>query len=159
MAVTPTPTPTTHDRGRCGCTASHRRAPTNTPTICPLTTQLQQLQKDTELRDKAGSDPSSRIEGLLPAGSQFFVKARTADAQWVRIETPDGVTGWIDAEATGLTPEQLEQLPAATTLTRLTDTPTPTVPPTDTPTSTPTPLHQRKTTCPDAHPRPDQSHR
>ena len=43
----------------------------------------------------------------MPAGSQFFVKARTADAQWVRIETPDGVTGWIDAKATGLKPAQL----------------------------------------------------
>ena len=74
----------------------------------------------------------------MPAGSQFFVKARTADSQWIRIETPDGVSGWIDAKATGLTAEQLEQLPVATTLTRLTDTPAPTVPPTETPTATST---------------------
>jgi hypothetical protein len=110
-----------------------------------LTTQLQQLQNDTELRDKAGNDTSSRIEGLLPAGSQFFVKARTADAQWIRIETPDGVSGWIDSKATGLASDQLDQLPVATTLTRLTDTPIPTVPPTDAPTFTPTPLPTRTT--------------
>jgi hypothetical protein len=87
------------------------------------------------LHDKAGSDPSARIEGLLPAGSQFFVKARTADAHWVRIEMPDGMTGWIEAQATGLNSEQLQQLPVATTLTRLTDTPAPTVPPTETATA------------------------
>jgi serine/threonine-protein kinase len=114
-------------------------APSATPTNAPLTTQAQQLQEDTELRDKAGSDASARIEGLLPAGAQFFVKARTADLAWVRIETLDGVTGWIDANATGLTADQLGQLPVATTLTRLTDTPTATVPPTDVPTATPTP--------------------
>jgi tRNA A-37 threonylcarbamoyl transferase component Bud32 len=115
-------------------------APSATPTTAPLTTQVQQLQKDTELRDKAGSDAAARIEGLLPAGAQFFVKARTADGQWVRIETLDGVTGWIDAQATGLAAEQLAQLPVATTLTRLTDTPTATAPPTDAPTATPTVL-------------------
>ena len=96
----PTPTPTTEVVVAAPPT---KEAPADTPTTAPLTTQLQQLQKDTELHDKAGSDPSSRIEGLLPAGSQFFVKARTADSQWIRIETPDGVTGWIDAKATGLT--------------------------------------------------------
>jgi hypothetical protein len=138
----PVPTPTTEATAVVTPTAG---APTHTPTTAPLTTQLQTLQNDTELRDKAGSDPSAQIEGLLPAGSQFFVKARTADSQWVRIETPDGVTGWIDSEATELLAEQLEQLPVATTLTRLTDTPTPTVPPTETPTFTPTSLPTRTT--------------
>ncbi len=136
---TPTPAPAPQPKPLLWCRPP-RDAPTNTPTAVPLTAQLQTLQEDTELRDKAGGDPSSRIEGLLPAGSQFFVMARTADAQWVRIETPDGVMGWIDAEATGLNPAQLEQLPAATTLTRLTDTPAPTAPPTKAPTFTPTPL-------------------
>jgi hypothetical protein len=141
---TPAPTPTTEVAAVVPPT---EEAPTNTPTAVPLTAQLQKLQEDTELRNQAGNDPSSRIEGLLPAGSQFFVKARTADSHWVRIETPDGVMGWIDAEATGFTPEQLGQLPAATTLTRLTDTPISTVPPTETPTFaptfTPTPLPPR----------------
>jgi len=129
---------------------------TSTPTTEPLTTQLQKLQKETELRDKAGSDPDSRIEGLLPAGSQFYVKARTADSQWVRIETPDGVTGWIDADVTELTADQLQEVPAATTLTRLTDTPTPTVQSPDTPTSTPTPL-PTSTTGPTRTPAPTKA--
>ncbi|HSD85590.1 MAG TPA: protein kinase, partial [Anaerolineae bacterium] len=120
-----------------------KELPTNTPTVAPLTTQLQQLEKTTDLYDKAGNDPSSQIQGGLSAGAQFFVKARTADSEWIRIETPDGLTGWIVATATGLTAEQLAQLPTATTLTRLTDTPTPTAPPTDVPTSTPTPLPTR----------------
>ena len=129
-----TPTPTT---AFAVVAPSTTEARTETPTTAPLTTQLQQLLKETELRDKAGSDPSSRVEGLLPAGAQFFVKARTADAQWVRIDTPDGVNGWMDGKASGLTAEQLGQLPAATTLTRLTDTPTPTPPPTETATQPP----------------------
>ena len=81
----------------------------NTPTAAPITTKRLSLEKETELRNKAGSDPTAQIEGLLPAGSQFFVKARTADSKWVRIETPDGVNGWIDAAATGLTPEELQE--------------------------------------------------
>ncbi|CAG0935865.1 eukaryotic-like serine/threonine-protein kinase [Thermoflexales bacterium] len=147
----PTPTPTLE----VPVVVPAQQVLTNTPTVAPLTTQLQQLEKDTELRDKAGSDPSSRIEGLLPAGARFFVKARTADSHWIRIETPDGVTGWIEAEATGLTVEQLEQLPAATTLTRLTDTPTPTAPLTAAPTSTSTPF-PTWTAGPTRTPRPVQ---
>ncbi len=111
----------------------------NTPTAAPITTKLLRLEKEAELRNKAGSDPTAQIEGLLPAGSRFFVKARTDDSKWVRIETFDGVTGWIDATVTGLTSEELQELPTATTLTRLTDTPTPTEVPTDTPTPTLTP--------------------
>jgi tRNA A-37 threonylcarbamoyl transferase component Bud32 len=139
---TPAPTPTTEV---AAVAPPAEVVPTNTPTAVPLTAQLQTLQEDTELRNQAGNDPASRVEGLLPAGSQFFVKARTADSLWVRIETPDGVTGWIDAEATGFSPEQLGQLPAATTLTRLTATPIPAVPPTETPTFTPAPLPTRTT--------------
>jgi tRNA A-37 threonylcarbamoyl transferase component Bud32 len=139
---TPTPTPTTEIAVVVPPT---KEVPTSTPTTAPLTTQLQTLQRETELRDKAGDDPSSRIEGLLKVGAQFFVKARTGDSQWVRIETPDGLTGWIDAEATELTADELQELPAATTLTRLTDTPMPTVPPTEPPTFTPTPLPTKTT--------------
>jgi len=115
----------------------------STPTAAPITSKLLSLKKETELRNKAGSDPTAQIEGLLPAGVQFFVKARTDDAAWVRIETPDGVTGWIDAAATGLTLEELQELRAATTLTRLTDTPTPTEVPTDIPTPTLAPTQTR----------------
>jgi tRNA A-37 threonylcarbamoyl transferase component Bud32 len=139
---TPAPTPTTEVAAVAPPTEV---VPTNTPTAVPLTAQLQTLQEDTELRNQAGNDPASRVEGLLPAGSQFFVKARTADSRWVRIETPDGVMGWIDAEATRFSPEQLGQLPAATTLTRLTATPIATVPPTEAPTFTPAPLPTRTT--------------
>ncbi len=149
----PSPTPTTELAVVVPATTG---APVVTPTTAPLTAQLQQLDKATELRDKAGSDPSSRIEGLLPAGSQFFVKARTADSQWVRIETPDGVNGWIDGKATGLTAEQLELLPAATTLTRLTDTPAPTTPPTEAPTDTATPL-PTNTAAPTRPPAPTRA--
>jgi tRNA A-37 threonylcarbamoyl transferase component Bud32 len=143
-ASPPAPTATT---GITSVPSSTEPASTSVPAIIPLTDQLQQLQQATELRDKAGSDPSSRAEGLLPGGVQFFIRARTADAQWVRIQTPDGVTGWIEAKAAGLAAEQLEQLPVATTLTRLTDTPMPTVAPTETPTFTATPL-PTKTTAP-----------
>jgi hypothetical protein len=146
----PVPTPTI---AVAAVVPSATTEPAHTPTTVPLTEQLQRLEKDTELRDKAGSDASAQIEGLLPAGSQYFVTARTVDSQWIRIETRDGVSGWIDAEATGLTAEQLTQLPEATTLTRLTDTPTATVPPTDAPTDTPTP-QPTSTTGPTRTPAP-----
>ncbi len=133
--------------------ASLTREAANTPTAVPITSKLLSLKQETELRNKAGSDPTAQIEGLLPAGSQFFVKARTGDSQWVRIETPDGVDGWIEAAATGLTPEELQELPAATTLTRLTDTPTPTEVPTDTPTPTLAPT-QTNTPAPTRTPGP-----
>jgi tRNA A-37 threonylcarbamoyl transferase component Bud32 len=156
---TPAPTPT---MAVAAVVASATTPPTDTPTTVPLTEQLQRLEEDTELRDKAGSDSSAQIQGLLPAGAQYFVKARTAESQWIRIETPDGVTGWIDARVTGLTEEQLAQLPAATTLTRLTETPTATLPPTDAPTETPTsqptattgPTRTPAATKPPASPQP-----
>jgi len=133
--------------------ASLTQVAAGTPTPAPITTKLLTLKKETELRDKAGSDPTAQIEGLLPGGSRFFVKARTGDAQWVRIETPDGVNGWIEAAATGLTPEELQELPTATTLTRLTDTPTPTEVPTKTSTPTLTPT-QTRTSAPTRTPGP-----
>ncbi len=110
----------------------------------PITVGLMSFNRDqVELRDKAGSDPSSQVESRLPKATQFHVLARTADSQWLRIETPDGTGGWVDADAVGLSSEQLNQIPVATTLTRPTDTPTPTPgrEPTDTPVppDTPTP--------------------
>ena len=114
-------------------------APTATPTTAPLTTQLLTLNEQTELRDKPGSETDSQVQGLFPAGTQYFAKARTADSAWIRIETPDGTQGWVAADAVGFTADQLEQLPTAPTLIKLTDTPLPTEPPTDTPTATATP--------------------
>jgi tRNA A-37 threonylcarbamoyl transferase component Bud32 len=155
-APPPSPTATaTNDRitPSVAAVASLTSEAASTPTVVPITSQLLSLKQETELRDKAGSDPASQIEGLLPAGSQFFVKARIGDSQWVRIETPDGVDGWIEAAATGLTLEELQALPVATTLTRLTDTPTPTEVPTDTPTSTLAPT-QTKTPAPTRTPGP-----
>jgi len=115
-------------------------APINTPTLAPITTQLMSFKNDNvELRDKAGSDSSSQVQGLLPQVTQFHVLARTADSQWLRIETPDGTRGWVDADAVGLGGDQLNQVPVATTLTKPTDTPMPTLPPTEAPTATPTP--------------------
>jgi serine/threonine-protein kinase len=141
-AVPPPPTATTAPITPSGAAVASLTKEV-TPTAAPITSKLLSLKKETELRDKAGSDPTAQIEGLLPAGSQFFVKARTGDLQWVRIETPDGVEGWIEVAAAGLTPEELQQLPAATTLTRLTDTPMPTDIPTETPTPTLVPTQTR----------------
>ncbi len=111
-------------------------APISTSTVVPITTQVLTLTAITELRDKAGSDPASQVEGLLQAGAQFFVKSRTADSQWARIELQDGTSGYIAADATGLTADQLAQVPLATTLLKPTDTSTPTLEATDTPTPT-----------------------
>jgi tRNA A-37 threonylcarbamoyl transferase component Bud32 len=114
-------------------------APINTPTLAPITTQLMSFKNDNvELRDKAGSDSSSQVQGLLPQVTQFHVLARSTDSQWLKIQTPDGTGGWVDADAVGLDADQLSQVPVATTLTKPTDTPMPTLPPTDVPTATPT---------------------
>ncbi len=132
-------------------------AATATSTPLPVSTQLQTLPSATELLDKTGADPAAAIQGRLEAGSQYFARSRTADSQWVRIETPDGgIMGWIAAEATGLTADQLQQLPVATTLTRLTDTPMPTTEPTETSTFTPTP-QPTKTLGPTRTPAPTKA--
>ncbi len=120
------------------CSYGRTGTPTPTATAAPITTQLLQLGQDTDLRDKEGSNPDSQLQGKLPAGTRFFAKARTPDSQWVRIETVDGTMGWIDSGDTGLTADQLAQLPGATRLIHPTDTPTPTEEPTDTPTPTAT---------------------
>ena len=126
-------------------------APTLTSTVPPVTTRLLTFKTDNvELRDKAGSDASAQVQGLLPQATQFFLRARTADNTWLRIEAPDGTSGWVEAgtiELGGLTSDQLQQLPVATTLTQPTDTPTATPLPTETaaptetlaPTKTPAP--------------------
>jgi hypothetical protein len=90
----------------------------------PITAVLTSFNHDqVKLRNKPGSDPSSQVEGLLPRETQFHVLARTADSQWLKIETPDGTGGWVDANAVGLSSEQLDQIPVATTLTRPIDAP------------------------------------
>ncbi len=103
--------------------------PISTSTVAPITTQVLTLNANTELRDKAGSDPASQVEGTLQAGAQFFVKARTADSQWTRIELQEGTRGWIAADTTGLSAAQLAQVPLAATLLAPTLTPGPTEPP------------------------------
>ena len=127
-AVSPTPAPTS--------------GPTTTPTPLPVTTKLIAFRQDNvELRDKPGADPASHVQGLLPRATQFYLRARTADLKWLKVETPDGIGGWVDtgaADLSDISPDQLQQLPVATTLTQPTDTPTATVPPTATSTPSPT---------------------
>jgi tRNA A-37 threonylcarbamoyl transferase component Bud32 len=136
--------------------------PTATATQPPITTQLFALAEATDLRDKAGTDNTSQVQGLLAEGTQFFVKARTTDNLWLRIETPDGTTGWLAAASAGLTADQIQQIPVASTLIRPTDTPTPTSPPTEaftptpeaTATFTPAPTRTRAPTRPPGPPPP-----
>ncbi|HZY45750.1 MAG TPA: protein kinase, partial [Anaerolineae bacterium] len=113
-------------------------APTSTPDVSAflLTFNTDQV----ELHDKP--DLTSNVLGLLPMSTQFHLRARTEDTAWLKIETPDGVGGWVDAskvDLSAISAELLTSLPTATSLTQPTDTPTPTEPPTSTPTITPTP--------------------
>jgi serine/threonine-protein kinase len=132
----PMPTPTTAPTATA--------TPTATPTSIPgISTFLLSFNSDqVELRDKPGNDPASKVAGLLGKATQFNLRARTDDFAWLRIETPDGTAGWVDAtkvDLGSLSPDLLQALPVATSLTLPTDTPTPTLPPTNTPTITPTP--------------------
>ncbi len=106
-------------------TSAPTAAPTNTPTDIPVIDRLVTFNADqTPLYDKP--DSNAAVQGLLPQATQFHLRARTADAQWLRLETPDGVTGWVPVASVALgaiTPDQLQQLPVATTLTQPTDTP------------------------------------
>jgi len=116
-------------------------APTTTATEVPVINQLLTFNADqTPLFDKP--DAGGTVQGLLPQSTQFHLRARTADSQWLRIETPDGVTGWVQTTSVALgaiTTDQLQQIPVATTLTKPTDTPTVTPLPTETATPTETP--------------------
>jgi serine/threonine protein kinase len=72
-----------------------------TPTAPPLTAQLFSFKRDNvELHAKA--DPASQVQGLLRQATQFLLRARTADDAWLRIETPDGTSGWVEAGAIDL---------------------------------------------------------
>lgn len=138
----PTPTPTSEP------TATGTATATATATSIPgISTYVLSFNSDqVELRDKPGTDPSSKVQGLLPKSVQFNLRARTDDFAWLRIETPDGTAGWVDGSKVdlgGLSPDLLQTLPVGTTLTLPTDTPTPTLQPTETPTITPTPLPTR----------------
>ena len=132
-AASPAPTPTS--TATLPAATVTPEPPTATPTEPPITTQLFNLAQATELRDAAGPDGNSL--GSLPSNSQFYVKARTTDDQWLKIETPDGTNGWMAADASGLTTDQINQLPVASILIKPTDTPPPTAPPTETFTPTP----------------------
>jgi serine/threonine protein kinase len=130
----PTPTATTIPSTAIPPTA----APTSTPDITSflVTFSVDQV----ELHDKP--DAGSKILGLLPKSTQFHLKARTGDTSWLKIETPDGTSGWVAAphvDLTGAPANLVNELPVATSLTLPTDTPTVTPTPTNTPTITPTP--------------------
>ncbi|MBP7689049.1 MAG: protein kinase [Thermoflexales bacterium] len=135
-------------------TSAPTLGPTDTPTAVPVINQLLTFKADqTPLFDKP--DAGATVLGLLPQATQFHLRARTADSQWLRLETPDGVTGWVQVASVALgtiTPDQLAQLPVATTLTKPTDTPTATPLPTDTatPTATPSPTFTASPTLPPA---------
>ncbi len=145
-------------------TSAPTAAPTKTPTEVPVIDRLVTFDADqTPLYDKP--DANATVEGLLPQATQFYLRARTVDAQWLRLETPDGVTGWVPAASVALgaiTPDQLGQLPIATTLTQPTDTPAPTPLPTETvtptetlaPTNPPAPTNTPGPTRPPATARP-----
>ena len=115
-----------------------------TPDASPMvsiTTQLLSFTAEqTPLFDRP--DATARVQGYSPKTIQFYLRARTADCQWLRLETPDGVTGWVQVASVALgtiAPDQLQQLPLATTLMQRTETPTATIPPTATPQPTATP--------------------
>jgi serine/threonine protein kinase len=115
-------------------------APTSTPDVTALLLTFNTDQ--VELHDKPGTDPSSKVLGLLLKATQFHLRARTDDLAWLRIETQDGTAGWVDAskvDLSAVSADLLKSLPIATSLTQPTDTPTPTPTPTNTPTITPTP--------------------
>jgi hypothetical protein len=135
-------------------TSAPTLGPTDTPTEMPVMNQLLTFNADqTPLFDKP--EANATVQGLLPQATQFHLRARTADSQWLRIETPDGVTGWVPVTSVALgaiAPDQLQQLPVATTLTKPTDTPTVTPLPTETatPTETPSPTNTATSTPPPA---------
>ena len=139
--------------------------PTSTPTLAPIASLVMTLKRDNvELHDKP--DTNSTVLGLLNKATQFFLKARTSDSKWLRIETVDGVAaGWVVADAVDLSavsPDQLKLLPLGTTLTQPTNTPTLTLEPTDTltptltlaPTNTPAPTKTPGPTKPPVTPKP-----
>lgn len=98
--------------------------------------RLWTLPITTDLYDKPGSDPAAQVLGRMQTRSQFHATARTTDAQWLRITTAGDVSGWIKATTSGLTPDQLEQLPAAAIVIVSTPTSTSTPNPTSTPIAT-----------------------
>ena len=153
-------------------TATATLAPSPTT---PITAQLFSFAADqTPLFEKP--DVNAKVQGFSPQATQFYLRARTADSQWLRLETPDGVTGWVQTANVAFAAtdrNQLQQLPLVTILVTPTDTPTlqptatlwptatpppsktPTMPPA--PTRTPAPVLTSTPTRPPTTPRPVQT--
>ena len=84
-----------------------------------------------------GPSADSPVKGQVSnAFGKFSVRARSSDSQWLKIEFPDGTTGWVVATAVDMGNVDVSEIPLALTL--ATPTPTPTWTPTSTPTSPPT---------------------
>lgn len=155
-------------------TATATATPEPSPTIS-VTSLLFTFAKDqTPLFDRP--EAGAKVQGYSLRTAQFYLRARTDDSQWLRLETPDGVTGWVQTVSVVLGPigrDQLQQLPLVTILVTPTDTPTlqptatlrptATLPPTETPTATraptrmPAPTRTIGPTRPPVTPRPVQT--
>ena len=125
--------------------------PTDTPTAVPIINQLLTFNADqVQLHELPAAEARSV---LLPQATQFHLRARTGDGQWLNIETPDGVKGWVQTAQINfgaISVEQINQLPLQTTVIQPTDMPTVTPLPTETatPTATPSPTFTASPTPP-----------
>lgn len=147
MTATPTPTP-----------------PSPTATTTPLPDAIVRVA---ELRLRTGPGPAYPVVATYPQGTPFKVLGKTPTGTWLKVEAPDGRSGWMAAEFLQITidlanvpileippsPTPLPTVkPKPTARPRQAPRPTPTAPPPQ-PTAAPAPT-QAPTALPTATPEP-----
>jgi uncharacterized protein YraI len=70
----------------------------------------------------APGEASAEI-GLLPQGTKLTIRQRTADNVWLRVEVPDGTSGWVSAKEIDLGKTALADIPQSILQTVPTPTP------------------------------------
>jgi len=89
-------------------------SPLSTPatlaaTVTPTGLVAVSRANNAELRAAPGA--GGTLLGLVLNGSRLVVRARTADNQWLRVETDDGAQGWLPVGAVDLRGASMAQVP------------------------------------------------
>lgn len=91
-----------------------------TSTAKPSAVMVVISQDGAELRAEPGE---GTVLGLLPKGTEMTARSRTPDSTWVKVEAPDGTTGWVKTETLSLGAFSVSDIPQMVVLIKPSATP------------------------------------